>query len=102
MSSRKLSPLQQQILSLALANKGQLSNRQALHQIYGFPTSDRPVPGVFCPAEIGIKRYRAATAAVVKSFNRLAERGLADRVYNFGIRLTKSGIRAAQTIEMIQ
>lgn len=81
----KLSPLQQQTLRLALANRGQLSNRQALHEIYGFPTSDRLLPGVFCLAEIGIKRYHAATAAVVKSFNRLAERGLADRVYNYGI-----------------
>ena len=98
MSSQTLSPLQHQILRLALANKGQLSNRQALHEIYGFPKSDRPVPGVFNPGEIGIKRYRAATAAVVKSFNRLAGRGLADRVYNHGIYLTKSGIRAAKSI----
>ena len=94
----KLSKLQQQILRLALANKGQLSNREALCKIYGFPTSDRPVPGVFRPAEIGTKRYRAATTAVVKSFNRLAERGLADRVYNYGIHLTKSGIRAAKDL----
>jgi hypothetical protein len=99
MSSRKLSQLQQQILRLALANKGQLSNRQALCEIYGFPTSDHTAPGVFSPAEVGIKRYRSATAAVVKSFNRIADRGLADRVYNFGIYLTKAGIEAARTIK---
>ena len=96
--NQKLSTLQQQILTQALVNKGKLSNRQALHQIYRFPKCDHPTAGVFCPSEIGIDRYRAATVTVVKSFNRLANRGLAERVYNHGIYLTKSGIRAAKEI----
>lgn len=98
MKAPKLSPLQQQILALALANKGKLSNRQALNEIYGFPKSDRPVPGVFNPGEIGINRYRSASTTVVKSFNRLAHRGLARRVYNFGVHLTEAGTQAAKEI----
>ena len=47
---------------------------------------------------IGIKRYNAASVVVAKSFNRVVARGLAERKYNYGIRLTDAGVEIAMEL----
>lgn len=98
--ARGLSYLQKQILCHALANRGELSNREALARIYKFPVKRGRGNGFFSPSRIGTRRYRSATVAVAKSFNRLARRGLAHRQYNCGILLTPQGRRAAKSFKL--
>lgn len=53
---------------------------------------------VFSRKLIGLRRYKAAMVAVVKSFNRLCDRGLAERRWAYGIKLTEEGERIAQKL----
>ena len=94
--SRGLSELQLNILQLAYTNQGGILAKNVLVEVYGFPTvTDIRSKMVFSRKDIGEKRYQSASVAVVKSFDRLAARGLAYRKYNEGITLTKEGVKVA-------
>ena len=58
---------------------------------------------VFDREAIGVKRYQATFVVVVRCFNRLVARGLAEREYNRGIRqgvrLTDVGVKVAREIK---
>lgn len=47
---------------------------------------------------VGIKRYNAASVVVAESFNRVVVRGLAERKYNYDIRLTDAGVEIAREL----
>jgi len=76
-----------------------------LIEFYNFPahppgpyyTSGKPQ--IFSRVEIGIKKYKAASVSVVKSFDRLVERDLAQRKYNHGILLTEEGMKMAKALK---
>ena len=99
-----ISELQQRILQIAYKNregfprcKVDTSAREVLVKVYGFkPVDDigkaEPRALLFDRKAIGIKKYQAASVSVAKSFNRLVARGLADREYNYGIKLTRAGV----------
>jgi len=99
--SRGLSELQKNILQLAYKNQGSILARDVLAEVYGFPATVTNIKGkragalVFSRKDIGEKRYQSASVVVVKSFDRLAARGLAHREYNEGITLTKEGVKVA-------
>lgn len=108
---RKLSKLQKAILMLAYQNQtGQktwltlmpadVSNREVLHKIYGFPirTDNHSYKLIFDRHEIGLNRYQSASVAVAKSFNRLVKRGVAVRHYSCGIALTVEGMGIAKRL----
>jgi hypothetical protein len=115
---RGLSPLQHQILKLALEREQERRGAQrALFpyviyaQVYGWPITrsvwwpdrDRNTRAAlwfnaghhFRPEGIGVKRYRAAVVAVSRSLGRLAARGLLMRQtpYHGGWVLTDAGRR---------
>ena len=106
-----LSKLQKEILKIAYRNRGRMSeygdvkNSEVLIEFYNFPahppgpyhTSGKPQ--IFNRVEIGIKKYKAASVSVVKSFYRLVERGLAQRKQNHGIILTKEGMKIAKALK---
>jgi hypothetical protein len=103
MSHKGLSRLQKFILCAASKAGGNITNQRVLIEYYGFQTSYGCLSrGRRCKAfdvdQIGKHRYNAASVVVVKAFNRLADRGLAKRVYNHGIYLTYSGRAAAKSI----
>jgi len=54
---------------------------------------------VFDREAIGVKRYQATFVVVVRCFNRLVARGLAEREYNRGIRLTDAGVKIVKGIK---
>lgn len=103
--AKGLSELQQKILQLAYKNRENCpecevdtSAREILVKVYGFnPVADigKAELGalVFDREAIGVKRYQAASVSVAKSFNRLVARGLADREYAYGIKLTAAGVK---------
>ena len=104
--NKGLSKLQKFILFTACEASGNITNRQVIIGYYGFET----VPGyqnrglgrlTFDVQRIGSARYHAAAVAVVKSFDRLVERGLARRVYNHGIYLTGAGRAAAKSFNQM-
>ena len=114
---RGLSQLQKSILIIARRNRGRrwkpggrwryrdgdVVNREVLIKVYGFrplynPQKKRNGCTIFDRRAIGINRYRSASVAVVKAFNRLTKRGLARREYNHGIILTDEGLRVAKTL----
>ena len=106
---KKLSKLQKAILILAHQNRtGQrswltlepadISNREVLARIYGFSVNKFSGKIIFDRHEIGFNRYRAASVAVAKCFNRLANRGVAVRHYNHGIALTADGMDLAKRL----
>jgi hypothetical protein len=79
---------------------GGVTNREILTEVYGLDPCVsilglRPGRQVFNRQKIGIQRYMAASVAVVKMFNRLAQRWLAIRKHNFGIMLTDEGAKIA-------
>ena len=106
-----LSKLQKEILKIAYRNRGRMSgygdvvNCKVLIEVYNFPahppapnhTSGKPQ--IFNRVEIGINKYKAASVSVVKSFNRLVERGLAQRQSNHGIYLTGEGMKVAKALK---
>ena len=108
---RGLSKLQKEILKIAYRNRdrmseyGDVTNSEVLIEFYNFPahppgpyhTSGKPQ--IFNRVEIGIKKYKAASVSVVKSFDRLVERGLAQRQYNHGIYLTGEGMKVAKALK---
>ena len=106
-----LSKLQKEILKIAYRNRdriykrGNVTNSEVLIEVYNFPThppapySTSGKPQIFNRAKIGIKKYKAASVSVVKSFNRLVERGLAQRQYNHGIYLTEEGMKVAKALK---
>lgn len=108
---KKLSRLQKTILKMAYKNrvkypnaKSDVSPREILVEYYGVPTFTdvshfRRGAVVFLRRSVGINRHQAASVAVTKSFNRLAARGLAERIYGYGIKLTEEGIRIAKKLE---
>lgn len=108
--AKGLSDLQQEILRLAYKNRkghpgGRIDTcpREILVKFYGFaPTTniDKAKTGalIFNREIIGIKRYQAASVSVAKSFDRLVARGLAEREYNYGIKLTPTGIILAKAL----
>jgi len=53
---------------------------------------------VFDREAIGVKRYQAASVSVARCFNRLVARGLAEREYNQGIKLTDAGVKVVKVI----
>lgn len=108
--SRGLSELQKTILKMAYRKLargyglGDVTNREVLIEVYNFPfhspsaDTTSGTPQIFIRKEIGINRYKSASVAVVKAFNRLVKRGLAQRKHNFGILLTEAGVKAARAI----
>ncbi len=106
-----LSILQKEILKIAYRNRsplseyGDVTNSEVLIEVYSFPahppgpyyTSGQPQK--FNRGEIGIKKYKTASVSVVKSFDRLVERGLAQRQYNHGIYLTGEGMKVAKALK---
>lgn len=106
-----LSKLQKEILKIAYRNRdrmseyGDVKNNEVLIEFYSFPAHPpRPYhtsgkPQIFNREEIGIKKYKAASVSVVKSFDRLVERGLAQRQYNHGIYLTGEGMKVAKALK---
>ena len=108
--ARGLSQLQESIPVIALGNRdgfhkfGHIRNHEVLEKFYGFP-AHAPKPGhessspqMFSRQQIGISRYRAACVSTVKSFDRLSERGLAERKKSHGIILTEEGFKVAKTL----
>ena len=107
---RGLSELQKTILNMAYRKRargydlGNVTNREVLIEVYNFPfhspsaDTTSGTPQIFFRKEIGINRYYSASVAVVKAFNRLVKRGLAQRKHNFGILLTEAGVKAARAI----
>ena len=106
-----LSKLQKEILKIAYRNRdrmseyGDVKNSEVLIEFYNFPAHPpRPYhtsgqPQIFSRVEIGIKKYKAASVSVVKSFYRLVERGLAQRKYSHGIILTEEGMKIAKKLK---
>ena len=105
-----LSKLQKEILKIAYRNQGRISeygdvkNSEVLIEFYDFPAHPGPYhtsgqPQLFSRVEIGVKKYKAASVSVVKSFYRLVERGLAQRKQNHGIILTKEGMKIARALK---
>lgn len=86
----QLSSLQVFILTAAASNNGKVSNRQVLFGFYGFRPSGRRGK-MFDRKAIGYGVYNSRQVAVVKSFDRLARRGLVIRVYCHGVTLTPRG-----------
>ena|SRR5215472_10854070 len=122
-ASIKLSRLQKQILTLALANKvrenrtfaicgADLYYSEILVKVYAFPIElPRNVADVrslgpgknFNPDLIGRAKYRASQAAISRAMRRLDHRGLATHVsgvsYHWsGCILTPEGVRVAETV----
>jgi hypothetical protein len=99
--ARGLSKLQKFILRDGYKMPGGMTNRRILIAYYGFQPAEKHQQSCkifFDVRKIGKARYNAASVAVVKAFNRLAARGLAERVYNHGIYLTSDGKRLAKSI----
>ncbi len=105
-----LSKLQKHVLRLAYQNKllnrgaPDLTNRDVLRHYYGFPIRNDvvvtiPHSPLFSRKEIGFKKYNSCSAATAKCFSRLVERGLADRIYGFGINLTDEGVEIAKSLD---
>ena len=106
-----ISKLQKDILKIAYRNlqsghardsQPDVSLREVLVEIYGFPTSKnlRNVGFgklIFKRNDIVIKRYQAGYTATTKSFNRLVARGLVSRHYH-GINLIPPGIKLAEKL----
>jgi hypothetical protein len=87
-----LSRLQRTILSLAAEKETPcIEPWEILHRVYGFEIT-RSGRLRFDRGRIGIKRYLAATVSVCKALNRLAARGLGERVPNRGIYLKAAGL----------
>lgn len=109
---RGLSELQKSILIMAYRNQelgynyGFVKNRDVLIEVYKFAfhlpskTSTSGTPQIFNRQEIGINLYQSGYAAVVKSFGRLAKRGLAVRKYNHGIILSAEGMKKARVLTL--
>jgi len=107
---KRLSKLQKEILRLAYRNrkrypegKVDISNREVLVKVYGFKplvNINKVNPGVlvFDREAIGVKRYQAASVSVARCFNRLVARGLAEREYNQGIKLTDAGVKEVRVM----
>ncbi len=99
----KLSPLQKMALILAAKNKAKrlpamadVSPAELKIHYYKFT----PVISArhFDRQSDGSYQHRSASVAIAKSFVRLVDRGLAERVPGWGIRLTPEGERAAANI----
>ncbi len=104
-----LSELQKKILEMAYKNRnrgsgsGDVTNREVLIGYYGFKPSCSPQEKrngaiIFDRQAIGINLYRSASVSVAKAFNRLADKGLAQREYCHGIILTGEGLKVAKTL----
>jgi hypothetical protein len=105
-TSKGLSRLQKFILYAASKGGGNITNQRVLIEYYGFQTSYGYLTRghgskAFDVGQIGKHRYNAASVAVVKSFDRLAARGLARREYNHGIYLTDTGRAVAESIHQM-
>ena len=95
-----LSQLQKKILLLAYGDDNRnVMPCEVLISFYRFPLNQRGKL-VFDRQTIGINRYKAATVAVCKSMDRLSERGLASKVPNQGVFLTKKGEKEAERLAM--
>ncbi len=84
-----------------MGGSGQVYARDVLSRVYGFPTTvdlDTARPGglVFDRRQIGVARYRSASTTVARCFDRLAARGLVERMY--GVRLTERGAERAKSL----
>ena len=104
-----LSKLQKEILKIAYRNRvykyGNVTNSEVLIEVYNFsahppaPNHTSGKPQIFNRVEIGINKYKATSVSVVKSFDRLVKRGLAQRQYNHGIYLTGEGMKIAKALK---
>ena len=105
-----LSEMQKKVLRIAYNNKRKhptskvdVSNRTILIKVYGFKplvNINKVNPGVlvFDREDIGVKKYNSASVSVARCFNRLVARGLAEREYNQGIKLTDAGVKVVKVI----
>ena len=88
-----------------MSEHGDVRNSEVLIEVYNFPAHPpgpyytSGTPQKFSRLEIGIKKYKAASVSVVKSFYRLVERGLAQRKQNHGIILTEEGMKVAKALK---
>ena len=100
---RGLGSLQKAILAIAHERSEQdpyayVDAREVLIRHYRFPTSGKHLKEhklslVFDRRGIGCKRYMSANVTIAQCFNRLARKGLVERCYGHGVRLTRVGIR---------
>jgi hypothetical protein len=111
--AKGLSALQKTILQLTAqnarirSNNFGVSNREVLIEYYGFEPcceieGKRNGAHIFDRKVIGIDKYKSASVAVVKAFNRLIKRHLAQRTYCGGILLTAAGVKAAKALKSRQ
>lgn len=56
----------------------------------------------FKRGSMDIAHHNAASVAIAKAFNRLTERGLTERRYNHGVKLTPEGGREAANYETVR
>ena len=91
-----LSELQKKILIMGSRNPdGGVSSSEVLTEVYGFPVTGHGKM-LFDRNFIGVKRYQSASVSVAKAFNRIASRGLAERKFNYGIKMTEAGWKVAK------
>lgn len=90
----RLSRLQKTILALGLENvEGYVTAAAVKSRHYGFPLRRRGRTFFFDRSEIGHARYNVVAVTIANSFNRLAQRGLAVRLYTGEHRITKNGVK---------
>lgn len=109
--SRGLGKLQKAILQIAYRKQkedcdARVMARDVLIEYYGFPSLvDISTAPIGCPAFsvqwIGRKRYMSASVTVAQCFDRLAARGLVERVYGEGVRLTEAGSKVTEASRLI-
>ena len=98
----KLSKLQKGILLLAAKKRMRfspgrdiLTAAEVKRDCYQFKPKRSWPRIIFSRADIGVNRYKAASVAIAKAFNRLTERGLTERVDGRGVKLTQEGAEVA-------
>jgi hypothetical protein len=102
---KKLSKLQKTILLIGLENNDRLtgkvdvSNAEVKLAYYGFPGIRKRWGISFSKAAIGPSRYNTASSNIARSFDNLVKRGLAEREYGYGIRLTSLGREVAKKLK---
>jgi len=65
---------------------------------YGFPLRPKGRKIFFSKADMGSKRYNTASVDINRAFEHLARKGLAERIYGYGIGLTEKGREVAKQI----
>jgi hypothetical protein len=93
----RLSNLQKCILALAMTSRRSghsarvdVTPSDVKRTYYQFPVR-RAGGCIFNRSDMGSKRYNTAGVCIARSFDRLAKRGLVERHYGYGVKLTEKG-----------